>query len=253
MDRSKVYLKNYSIDNVSGDVYRRVSSATVYYCRHRVLIHRAVYREWTIRGTLKSSKTYVSEWVDVIIPVFWAIRCTSYWNMSCTQWLNVYTQFINLDHAPDHAPNHHLYFITQVLYPLFLQSFCVEIVSLSYEVAEFDMIGLDASIANAIRRVLIAEVPTMAIEKVHIYNNTSIIQDEVSPTWLVKHYNYGWLNLKVLAHRFGLIPIFADPRKFAFLPPRKCCQWSYFYILFLSHYLVQRINKLFIIVINCVT
>ena len=102
--------------------------------------------------------------------------------MSCTQWLNVYTQFINLDHAPDHAPNHHLYFITQVLYPLFLQSFCVEIVSLSYEVAEFDMIGLDASIANAIRRVLIAEVPTMAIEKVHIYNNTSIIQDEVSPT-----------------------------------------------------------------------
>lgn len=56
------------------------------------------------------------------------------------------------------------------------------------------MVGLDAAIANAIRRVLIAEVclhcnsinikefvkvPTMAIEKVHIHNNTSIIQDEV--------------------------------------------------------------------------
>jgi len=31
-----------------------------------------------------------------------------------------------------------------------------------------------------LRRILLAEVPTMAIEKVFIYNNTSIIQDEVS-------------------------------------------------------------------------
>ena len=40
----------------------------------------------------------------------------------------------------------------------------------------------------------VQQVPTVAIEKVHIYNNTSIIQDEV------------------LAHRLGLIPIKADPR-----------------------------------------
>ena len=38
----------------------------------------------------------------------------------------------------------------------------------------------------------------MAIEKVHINNNTSIIQDEV------------------LAHRLGLIPIKADPRMFEY-------------------------------------
>lgn len=38
----------------------------------------------------------------------------------------------------------------------------------------------------------------MAIEKVFIYNNTSIIQDEV------------------LAHRLGLIPIKADPRLFEY-------------------------------------
>ena len=38
----------------------------------------------------------------------------------------------------------------------------------------------------------------MAIEKVHIHNNTSIIQDEV------------------LAHRLGLIPIKADPRLFEY-------------------------------------
>jgi len=61
---------------------------------------------------------------------------------------------------------------------------------------EFDMIGLDPSLANAIRRILMSEVPTMAIEKVYIYNNTSIIQDEV------------------LSHRLGLIPLRADPRKF---------------------------------------
>jgi len=44
----------------------------------------------------------------------------------------------------------------------------------------------------------VSQVPMMAIEKVHIYNNTSIIQDEV------------------LAHRLGLIPLKADPRRFNF-------------------------------------
>ena len=52
--------------------------------------------------------------------------------------------------------------------------------NLSENEIEFDMVGIDASIANAFRRILLAEVPTMAIEKVHIYNNTTIIQDEVS-------------------------------------------------------------------------
>src|SRR5438552_6180900 len=61
---------------------------------------------------------------------------------------------------------------------------------------EFDLIGVDASIANAFRRILLAEVPTMAIETVFVFNNTSIIQDEV------------------LSHRLGLIPIKADPGRF---------------------------------------
>lgn len=58
----------------------------------------------------------------------------------------------------------------------------------SYD-STFSLIGLDPSIANAFRRVLIAEVPTTAIEDVYITNNTSIIQDEV------------------LASRLGLIPL----------------------------------------------
>ncbi|KAG5953215.1 hypothetical protein E4U53_006342 [Claviceps sorghi] len=54
--------------------------------------------------------------------------------------------------------------------------------------ASFSLMGIDASLANAFRRILIAEIPTLAIEYVYIENNTSVIQDEV------------------LAHRLGLIP-----------------------------------------------
>ncbi|KAI8879303.1 RNA polymerase 1-1, isoform CRA_b, partial [Backusella circina FSU 941] len=71
---------------------------------------------------------------------------------------------------------------------------------LSKHSVEFDLIGIDASIANAFRRIMIAELPTMAIEKVYVMNNTSIIQDEV------------------LSHRLGLIPILVDPNEFDFMP-----------------------------------
>lgn len=81
----------------------------------------------------------------------------------------------------------------------FRDNFRVEVVRLTEDDMEFDMIGIDAAIANAFRRILIAELPTMAIEKVLIANNTSVVQDEV------------------LAHRLGLIPINADPRLFEYL------------------------------------
>ncbi|KAJ3115508.1 DNA-directed RNA polymerases I and III subunit RPAC1 [Phlyctochytrium bullatum] len=80
----------------------------------------------------------------------------------------------------------------------FAENFKVVISHVNQEDMEFDLIGIDASIANALRRTMISEVPTMAIEKVYVHSNTSIIQDEV------------------LAHRLGLIPIKADPRKFRF-------------------------------------
>ncbi len=38
----------------------------------------------------------------------------------------------------------------------------------------------------------------MAIDKVFVYNNTSVVQDEV------------------LSHRLGLVPLKADPRKFSY-------------------------------------
>jgi DNA-directed RNA polymerase I and III subunit RPAC1 len=52
----------------------------------------------------------------------------------------------------------------------------------------FSLVGLDSSVANAFRRILIAEIPTFAIEQVYMHDNTCIIQDEV------------------LAQRVGLIP-----------------------------------------------
>lgn len=76
-----------------------------------------------------------------------------------------------------------------------LKNMTVNIMSLDPETIVFEMIGIDTSIANALRRIMLAEVPTVAIEHVYISKNTSIIQDEV------------------LAHRIGLIPINCDPDK----------------------------------------
>ncbi|KAL7646911.1 UNVERIFIED_CONTAM: hypothetical protein RMT77_002168 [Armadillidium vulgare] len=74
----------------------------------------------------------------------------------------------------------------------------LKLISLTPTDMEIDFIGFHTSIVNSFRRIILAEVPTMAIEKVSLYNNTSIVQDEV------------------LAHRLGLIPLKADPRLFEF-------------------------------------
>ncbi|TKX23466.1 DNA-directed RNA polymerases I and III subunit RPAC1 [Elsinoe australis] len=68
----------------------------------------------------------------------------------------------------------------------------------SYD-AVFSLVGVDASVANAFRRIMIAEIPTLAIEEVYVYNNTSIIQDEV------------------LCHRLGLIPLTGSPEGFKWM------------------------------------
>ena len=80
----------------------------------------------------------------------------------------------------------------------FRSSLRVNVTRLSQRSIELDLLGVDASIANAIRRALIAEVPTMCIENVYIMNNTSVVQDEV------------------LAHRLGLIPLNVHPDLFTF-------------------------------------
>jgi DNA-directed RNA polymerase subunit D len=63
---------------------------------------------------------------------------------------------------------------------------------------------IDPSTANAIRRVILSEVPTLAIETVRITENSSSLYDEI------------------IAHRLGLIPIKTDLKLFNFREECKC-------------------------------
>lgn len=56
--------------------------------------------------------------------------------------------------------------------------------------------GVDAPFVNALRRTMLDDVPTMAVDKVVMYQNTSVLNDEV------------------LVHRLGLIPVLANPDLF---------------------------------------
>jgi DNA-directed RNA polymerase I and III subunit RPAC1 len=71
-----------------------------------------------------------------------------------------------------------------------------EIVSLKGNDMVVNISGIDAPMANALRRVMIADIPSIAFDKVVLYQNTSILHDEV------------------MAHRLGLVPVFADPDEF---------------------------------------
>ena len=71
----------------------------------------------------------------------------------------------------------------------FKKNLKLKVISCTDELLRLDVSGIDASIANAIRRVMISEVPTVAIDKVHLWQNTGVIQDEI------------------LCHRLGLVPI----------------------------------------------
>ena len=53
----------------------------------------------------------------------------------------------------------------------------------------FTLSSTDTSMANAIRRIIIAEVPTLAIDLVEYQDNTSVLVDEY------------------IAHRLGMIPM----------------------------------------------
>ena len=70
--------------------------------------------------------------------------------------------------------------------------------------AVFVIEGINASIANMIRRYVMNYAPTLAIEEVEFSKNSSALYDEI------------------LAHRIGLIPIKTDLKSYNFMADCKC-------------------------------
>uniref|UniRef100_A0A6T8P182 DNA-directed RNA polymerase RpoA/D/Rpb3-type domain-containing protein n=1 Tax=Hemiselmis andersenii TaxID=464988 RepID=A0A6T8P182_HEMAN len=68
----------------------------------------------------------------------------------------------------------------------------IEVTHIGENTLRFMLSNTDASVANALRRAMISEVPTIAIDLVEIEDNTSVLADEF------------------LAHRIGLIPLVSN-------------------------------------------
>jgi DNA-directed RNA polymerase subunit D len=78
----------------------------------------------------------------------------------------------------------------------------IDILELSDRSAKFILSNTTAAFANGVRRAMLADVPTLAIDDVNIYNNTSVLYDEQ------------------LALRLGLIPLTTSLDDF--VPQDKC-------------------------------
>jgi DNA-directed RNA polymerase subunit D len=78
----------------------------------------------------------------------------------------------------------------------------IEVLSRSESEITFVLEGVTPAFANALRRIMISEVPTMAIEFVDFLKNDSVLKDEV------------------LANRLGLIPLTFDRKAYSL--PAEC-------------------------------
>ncbi|TMI55027.1 DNA-directed RNA polymerase subunit D [Candidatus Bathyarchaeota archaeon] len=69
----------------------------------------------------------------------------------------------------------------------------IKVLNREQDTLRFVLSDVSPAFANAIRRIILAEVPVMAIDDVMILENSSVMYDEI------------------LAHRLGLIPVTTDP------------------------------------------
>lgn len=82
--------------------------------------------------------------------------------------------------------------ISQVPFEKYIDDMKIDIISKTMSKLVFDLRNAHPAIANALRRILISEVPSIAIHSVSIRENDTIFPDEY------------------IAHRLGLIPIDVD-------------------------------------------
>jgi len=81
----------------------------------------------------------------------------------------------------------------------------VTTISLTDDTIRFTLEGVKPAFANALRRTMVAEVPIMTIDDIFIFDNSSLVADEV------------------LSHRIGLIPLKTDLETYV-LPDVCDCQ-----------------------------
>jgi len=81
----------------------------------------------------------------------------------------------------------------------------IKVLSKDQDTLRFVLSGVKPSFANALRRIMVSEVPVMAIDDVMILENNSVMYDEI------------------LAHRLGLIPITTDLESYN-LPEECTCK-----------------------------
>jgi DNA-directed RNA polymerase subunit D len=81
----------------------------------------------------------------------------------------------------------------------------IEVLSRDKDSIRFLLKGVSPAFSNALRRAMIAEVPTMAIEDVMIIENSSVLYDEI------------------LSHRLGLVPLTTDLDSYV-LPEECSCK-----------------------------
>ena len=79
-----------------------------------------------------------------------------------------------------------------------------EVLNKSQDELDFVIDGIDASMANTLRRIMFAEIPIMAVKEVDFKKNNSALYDEI------------------LAHRIGLIPLTTDLKSYNLPNDCKC-------------------------------
>jgi DNA-directed RNA polymerase subunit D len=80
----------------------------------------------------------------------------------------------------------------------------VSIIKSDEERLEFLLEEASPAFANALRRIMVSEIPTMAVETVEFHENSSALYDEI------------------IAHRLAMIPLKFDPDKMNFADKCKC-------------------------------